>query len=165
MSTVSKTLAKELAEELLKPLNLKLSKAYHARNEALEKVLIERTPSDVLDIFKIYPQYFSRGQFFILSGEGFDYIRILTTNKIINSRDCNIFLVKKEAEKLKPFFDDYETLKAEIVKTKQEVEVVLFGLRTFKKVIEAFPELEKFLPILNSKAVSLDLSLLKAKLK
>ena len=159
MSTVSKTLAKDLASELLKPLNLKLSKAFDERGEALENILLARVPSIVLEVPKKFPQYFN------VSGEGFEYVRIVTKNKIVCAGNTYILLDKKEAEKLKPFCNAYESLRTDVSNTREELEAVLYGLRTYKRVLEAFPELEKFLPTSTTKALALDLTVLKAKLK
>ena len=165
MSTVSKTLAKDLASELLKPLNLKVSKAFAERGEALENILLARVPSIVLDVFKKFPQYIETGQHFNISGEGFDYTRIAAKNKIICAGNTNIVVDKIEAEKLKPFCIAYESLRTDVSNTREELEAVLYGLRTYKRVLEAFPELEKFLPASTTKALALDLTVLKAKLK
>ena len=165
MSTVSKTLAKDLASELLKPLNLKLSKAFDERGEALENILLARVPSIVLEVFERFPQYIETKQCFNISGEGFEYTRIVTKNKIMCAGNTNILVDKKEAEKLKPFCIAYESLRTDLSNTREELEAVLYGLRTYKRVLEAFPELEKFLPITTTKALALDLSVLKAKLK
>ena len=164
MSTVSKSLAEDLASELLEPLNLKLSKAFDERGEALENILLARVPSIVLEVFKKFPQYIKTNQYFDISGEGFNYTRIVTKNKIICA-NANILLAKKEAEKLKPFCNAYESLRTDLSKTREELEAVLYGLRTYKRVLEAFPELEKLLPITTTKALALDLSVLRAKLK
>ena len=165
MSTVSKTLVKDLASELLKPLNLKLSKAFDERGEALENILLARVPSIVLDVFKKFPQYIETGQHFNISGEGFDYTRITTKNKIVCAGSTNILVNKKEAEKLKPFCNAYESLRTDVSNTREELEAVLYELRSYKRVLEAFPELEKFLPTSTTKALALDLTVLKAKLK
>ena len=165
MSTVSKALAKDLASELLKPLDLKLSKAFDERGEALENILLARVPSIVLDVFKKFPQYIETDRYFNISGEGFDYTRIVTKNKIICAGNANIVVDKREAEKLKPFCNAYESLRTDVSNTRVELEAVLYELRSYKRVLEAFPELEKFLPTSTTKALALDLTVLKAKLK
>ena len=165
MSTVSKTLVKDLASELLKPLNLKLVKAFDERGEALENILLARVPPIVLDVFKKFPHYIETDRYFNVSGEGFDYTRIATKTEIVCAGNTNILVDKKEAEKLKPFCIAYESLRTDLSNTREELEGVLYGLRTYKRVLEAFPELEKLLPISTTKALALDLSVLKAKLK
>ena len=165
MSTISKSSAKDLASELLKPLNLKVSKAFAERGEALENILLARVPSTVLDVFKKFPQYIETRQHFNISGEGFDYTIIATKNKIVCAANSSILVDKKEAEKLKPFCIAYESLHTDLSNAREELEAVLYGLRTYKRVLEAFPELEKLLPVSTTKALALDLSVLKAKLK
>ena len=165
MRTVSKSLAKDLASELLKPLNLKVSKAFDERGEALENILLARVPSIVLEVFERFPQYIETRPCFNISGEGFDYTRIVTKNKIVCAVNTNILVDKKEAEKLKPFCNAYESLRTDVSNTREELEAVLYELRSYKRVLEAFPELEKFLPTSTTKALALDLTVLKAKLK
>lgn len=163
MSAITKTLSSELASILLKTKKEQLKKLELKLEEAVISLITERTPKEVLNIFKTNKEYINTSNYFTFEGFGFNYKRIYTSKNIPCTNHC-FQLTKKESEFLKPFSESYDNLKSEINQTKEELEAVLFKLRTYKRVIEEFPELEKELP---NKSVStlVNLSDLKARLK
>lgn len=165
MSRITQVIAKEVAikmtskkYEVIKPLQNELS-------SNLETFVKRRVPKVVLELYSKYPGYFNVTSSFRMIGNGFNHSR-LHTNKDIPYVSNYVFEpTAEESEILLKLDNKIATLLQEKKDLIREIEITLYGLRTYAKVNSEFPEATPFLPKNVSNKLIVNINDIRNKLK
>jgi len=161
---ITKTIAAEVAEKLLSKQALALEALRKEAGEAFTKIYLKTLPKEVVAAFEKYPAYFQTRSGFQLNGNGFNWQSITASKKLPYS--ANAFSpTATEAAILLKVVNAADTKKFEYKKLFSEIETALYGLRTYKRVEENFPEAFVFLPNSVSTKLSVNISDLRNKIK
>jgi len=161
---ITKTIAAEVAEKLLSKQVLELQGLKEDLKQKLENIILSTIPKEIKDFYKKYPSYVETRQSFQLSGNGFEYQYLNTKNHIpsfkssFQPNESDALLIKNSLNEIKDKEKEYKKLFSEI-------EIALFGLRTYKRVEENFPEAFVFLPNSISNKLVVNISDLRNKIK
>ena len=113
------------------------------------KKVISTLPEMVKNCFSEYGCYFDKSTSFYLSGEGitYDTREIWTLTALPRKNNSGQMLLNKtDAAEIYKLRNDYEEKNKAAKKAKTEIETALFNLRTYKRVLELYPEAYSFLP-------------------
>ncbi len=151
---MSKRITVSLSRELVNHLTINIAKELKDSELELAKVVhkiwVGKLNEKVLKAFadKDIEGYFRCNSTIYLEGEGFDYERIhlLGGLKVPNTGgNCVIIPTKKEAERIKPFFDEVRDKRGNLKDLRSKLYVAIRSLMSYKKIIDAFPETKDFL--------------------
>jgi len=164
MSIITKVIASEVAIKLTAKKQEEINLLRTELREEFESIYLKTIPSEVLKCYEKFPNYFEARNEVSVSGNGFNYQRLFFTKKLPtssshylpNSVDCESLLKKENA---------IQDKSKEISKLRTDIEVALFSLRSYKRIIEQFPEAEPFLPEKISNALAINISDIQSKLK
>jgi len=161
---ITKTIAAEVAEKLLSKQVLELQGLKEDLKQKLENIILSTIPKEIKDFYKKYPSYVETRQSFQLSGNGFEY-QYLNTKNHIPSFKSSFQPNESDALLIKNSLNEIKDKEKECKKLFSEIEIALFGLRTYKRVEENFPEAFVFLPNSISNKLIINISDLRNKIK
>lgn len=161
---ITKAIAVEVAEKLIQKQGLELKGLKEDLKQKLENIILGTIPKEIKDFYKKHPSYVETRQSFQLSGNGFEYQYLNTKNHIpafkssFQPNETDALLIKNSLNQIKDKEKEYKKLFSEI-------EVALFGLRTYKRVEENFPEAFLLLPNKITTSLAVNISDLRQKIK
>jgi len=161
---VTKAIATEVAEKLIQKQGLELKELKQDLKQKFEDIVLNTIPKDIKDFYKKHPRYTNTRQSFQLSGNGFEYKYLNTKNEVpavTNSFQPN----EADALVLHGLLNEIDKKEKEYKKLFSEIEVALFGLRTYKRVEENFPEAFLLLPNKITTSLAVNISDLRQKIK
>lgn len=167
MSRITKTLAQQVADKLAMPLHAKFRKLEKELSELVTSEYEATLPKDLLTAFKKYPKYFSSATYLNVSGPGLPSYSSFTLCKALPTlkEGYNRLTVSPEtANKFVDLEDKISKLKQEYREHKREIEIAVFGLRTYGKVQLEFPEAYAVLPPITTTALTVDLKKIRCKI-
>jgi len=165
MSRVTKEIASKVAKQLTAK---KLEEIINLEKEIstkFEDIYLSRLSKEIKETFKKQKNYFYTRKQFQVSGSGFDYIYINTLNDVPYNKNSSFVATDEEAKILLPLTNKKKLLKGNYDKLVIEIEALLYGLRTYSKVIAEFPEAEPFLPYNLSNKLMINVSEIRNQLK
>jgi len=163
MSNITKAIAQEVA------IKLTVKKRDSLKNEELKlkddfrEIIIKTIPKDVLDCFEKHPSYFDTRTSVQLSGNGFQWESINFGKELPVFRNFTPDAVT--AKKIMILKNKVEDSKKNLSDLQKEIENALFGLRTYKRVEENFPEAFAFLPNKITTSLAINLTDIRQKIK
>jgi len=164
MSRITKLIAENVAAKLTEKQDSEIKELKSELSNKFTDIYLKTIPKEVLDFHKKYPEFIETRSNMQISGNGFQY-QSLSLNKSFPAKN-HIFLPnEKDAKTLLSLVNEISDKKSEHSKLKQEIEVLLFGLRTYTKVNSEFPEATPFLPKTITSALMVNISDLREKLK
>lgn len=161
---ITKTIAVEVSEKLIQKQGLELKQLKENLKVKLEEIILNTIPKEIKDFYKKHPSYVETRQSFQLSGNGFEYQYLNTKNHIpafktsFQPNEVDALLIKNLLNEIKDKEKEYKKLFSEI-------EIALFGLRTYKRVEENFPEAFLLLPNKITTSLAINISELRNKIK
>jgi len=161
---ITKTIATEVAEKLLSKQALEIKNLRSKLESTFDEIYLKTIPKEVVELFKKYPNYFRTRSGFQLSGNGFDW-KSVTSSKELPCINGSFQPNEKDAVILQKSINEIDKKKLEYKKLHSEIETALFGLRTYKRVEENFPEAFIFLPNSISNKLIVNISDLRNKIK
>lgn len=161
---VTKQIASEVAEKLIQKQGLELIELKENLKQKFEEIVLNTIPKYIKDFYKKHPRYMDTRQSFQLSGNGFEYKYLNTKNEVPafshsfqpNDRDAII---------LHGLLNEIDKKEKQYEKLFSEIEIALFGLRTYKRVEENFPEAFLLLPNKITTSLAINISDLRNKIK
>lgn len=164
MSIITKTMAAEVAKKLTEKKAEDLQKTAAKISELFEEMYKETLNPEVLNLFEKHPSYFKSRTDFQLKGEGLNYEYVSLSKGLPYS--SNIFTpTKTQAAGLRKALDSKERKRKTLHDLKNEIEITLWSLRSYKKIGEFLPEAIPFLPEKITTALALNVSDLRQRLK
>lgn len=164
MSIITKVIASEVAIKLTAKKQKEINLLRTELREEFESIYLKTIPTEVLKCFEKFPNYFESRNEISVSGNGLNWQRLFFTRKLpVNS---GTYLPNKvDAESLLKKENNIQDRNKEILKLRTEIEIALFSLRSYKRIIEQFPEAQPFLPEKISNALAINISDIQSKLK
>jgi len=165
MSRITKEIASQVAKKLTAK---KLEEITNLEKEIatkFEAIYLNRLSKEIKETFKKHKNYFYTRSQFQVSGSGFDYFYVNTLNEVPYNRNSSFVATKEDADVLLPLINNKKLLKGNYDKLIIEIEALLYGLRTYSKVISEFPEAEPFLPYNLSNKLMVNVSEIRNQLK
>lgn len=157
MSLINKSIAHEVAVKL----TAKKLEAIETLEKDLETTFTEiyksSVPEKVLEVFELHPEYFDKRRDFQLTDKGCNYEYVHTV-KDMPAKTRIFNPTEGQAKVLLKAYGIIQTKKKERNKLIQDVEVILNSLRSYKKIIELFPEAAPFLPEKITTALAVNIS-------
>lgn len=160
---ITKTIATEVVEKLIQKQGLELKELKENLKAKFEEIVLNTIPKDIKDFYKKHPRYTNTRQSFQLSGNGFEYKYLNTKNEVpavTNSFQPN----ETDAIILHGLLNEIDKKEKEYKKLFSELEIALFGLRTYKRVEENFPEAFLLLPNKITTSLAVNISELRNKI-
>jgi polyhydroxyalkanoate synthesis regulator phasin len=146
MKQMSKQLAETIATQLTKESKEKIQKLSKEISEFCEKIIIKKTPKEIMELYKTNKEYLQLSVCFYFSGKGLNYTVITLTKSLPYSNSRNIILEDKDAEHLVNLLNKGKIKKDETNKLFNEIVNNLLVLKTSKKIEENFPEAFELIP-------------------
>jgi len=167
MSTITKAIASEVAIKLVQKKSEAISVMEKELNEKITAAYKAKIPNDVLLMWKEKPDWMELIQSVQLHGNGWNWQNFKLTERLPKNQSKGRTFTpdSKTADMLIKLRDKIEIHAEKMRKTVKEIEVTLFGLRTYKRVEENFPEAFALLPAKISTALSTDISALRSEIK
>ncbi|MBX9886654.1 MAG: hypothetical protein K2Y30_01815 [Flavobacteriaceae bacterium] len=167
MSRITKLIAEATANELVKSKKQELAKQEAEFKKILEHEIAKEVPIAVLEFYKNYKHYVHKTKSVQISGNGWDFKTIYLEKEMPSYNGNKIQFTPKEkiATKLLSLHDEIESNKKVISKLQDDLESVIFNLRTYKSVQENFPEAFDLLPKIVNNAIQLNLSDIRNRIK
>ena len=165
MSRITKTIAQEVAKQLVLPKRTELEERKIQLRKEVTQIVIQRLPTQVFETFEKHPGYFSTTQRFQFIGEAinFSYLQAdqdlpYDSIRIEVGPEIGRYL-NEEKEYINKTGKDLEELELNIEST-------LMGLRTYNKTQQQFPEAFALLPKPGtSEALMINVDMIRNKLK
>jgi len=164
MSRITKEIASEVALKLISKKSDEIIKLDKEISEIFEVMVLSKLPRAVKETFKSNKVFFNRRKSFQISGNGFDYVYVNTTNEVPYN-NSSFVATAEESKILLPMVNKKTELEVNYRKLYREIETLLYSLRTYSKVIAEFPEAEPFLPASISNKLMLNVSDIRKQLK
>jgi len=161
---ITKAIATEVAAKLLKKQSLEIKSLKDELTVKFTEIYSKELPKEVLDLFSKHPDYFEARRQMQVTGNGFSYQYINLQFPMPSKRSC-FSPNEKDAKILMTYLNKINDKKAGYNKLFSELEIALFGLRTYKRVEENFPEAFLLLPNKTTTAIALNISDLRQKIK
>lgn len=166
---ISKDLAEQIATALTEKSRQKKEHLKRAYRKLVYDAHIATIPEDIKKLYEKHHEYFYVSSSIYLDGHGFNR-EFVSVDKLVpeNRVRKETPLDKETAKTLVAAKRAAEDATKQCEDLRQEICNTLLALRTFKKIIEHFPEAEKYLPRTPGAvclAIIPDLTKLKAKLK
>jgi len=161
---ITKTIAAEVAEKLLSKQALEIKNLRNKLESTFDEIYLKTIPKEVVELFKKYPNYFKTRNNFHLSGNGFDW-KSITAYKSLPYINYAFQPNEKDSIILHNSINKIDKKKSEYKKLHSEIEIALFGLRTYKRVEENFPEAFLLLPNKITTSLAVNISDLRNKIK
>jgi len=164
MSLITKAIAQEVAVKLTaKKLKEVEALRFNLRNVFTEMYLAS-VPEEILKLFRVHPSYFEAHSEFQLQGNGCNYEYLATTSNLPFSK--SVFTpTTEQAGVLLPLRNSLDAKTKELRKLRNEIEITLNSLRSYKRIKELFPEAAPFLPEKITTALAVNISDLQSRLK
>jgi len=164
MSLITKAIAQEVALRLTaKKLNEVEALRLNLRNVFTEMYLAT-IPEEILKLFKAHPSYFEARSSFQLQGNGCNY-EYLSTNKNLPFSKRLFMPTAEQAGILLPLCNSLDAKNKELKELRNEIEITLNSLRSYKRIRELFPEAAPFLPEKITTALAVNISDLQSRLE
>lgn len=161
---ITKALANEIANKLVVNKTTEIKSLTEDIREKFEAMYISTIPSRVMDLFNAHPSYVRTRSSFQLSGNGMNYEYMNTRREVpcISGTFCP---TSEQARVLIRLKDNINNKKDERDLLVKELEATIYGLRTYKRVEDNFPEAFELLPKIISNKLMIDLTDLRNKIK
>lgn len=164
MSRITKQIAENVAVKLTEKQSLKIKELQANLKDKFTEIYLKTIPKEVIDFHAKYPNFTETRQSVQCTGNGFQW-QSLGFNGHVPSISNTFSPNEKDAKLLLKLLNEIDDKKSELSKLKHEIEVLVFGLRTYAKVNSEFPEATPFLPNSVSSALMVNISDLRKKLK
>ncbi len=173
MSRITKTIAENTAELLLKDKFEEIEKSYDELKELLLIHHNEQIPDKVKECCNEYKEFFNIYYNLYSGWELGNMIIGLNENDknhennyIIRKHESGNIIFKSQDEKSKfiKIFQKLNKKKIELENLKTEITQTLINLRTYKKVEDEFNEAFQLLPIVTTTAIAINMSSIRTKL-
>lgn len=164
MSRITKQISENLAVKLTEKQALKIKNLKANLEDIFTEMYLKTIPIEVIDFHSKFPKYTETRQNIQCTGNGFQW-QYLNFNKSIPSISNAFAPNEKDARILLKLLNEIEDKNSELSKLKREIEVLVFGLRTYAKVNSEFPEAAPFLPNSVPSDLMVNISDLRKKLK
>lgn len=167
MSRITKTLAGQVASKLAAPIWDKAEKLEKDLMELITPLYEATLPKEVLSTFKKYPKYFNTSGYVRVIGTGLENYKTYDLSKNLPKKENYTSTISVDPETANQIIDlsnKIDSLKVEFRKHRNEIEIAVFGLRTYGKVQLEFPEAFVLLPPITSTALTVDLKSIRCKI-
>lgn len=119
-------------------------------NEYVGNLAVSKIPEAVKQMFKEYPEWVRsestiRLKHYLLNN--YNYRNHYINVEIPCNDECCYVISDKEAEKVVKMVDEIESLRKERKQLKEEIEITVYNIRTYKRCETDFPEAFKWLPL------------------
>jgi len=163
MSTITKAIANEVALKLTEKKRANIKKLETTLSSVLHGMILKTIPKEVVELFEKHPKFFGTRSSFQLQGNGWNY-KYLNSVKQIPTYNSSFSPNAKDSETLTKLDNEVKKERQDYEKLVSEIETALFGLRTYKRVQENFPEAFELLPNKINTSLSVNLSDIRQKL-
>ena len=169
MGRISKCIAEDVADSLIKPLKQKKESLKIQIHELWVAETNKIIPRKILESVELYPEYFTK--------ESCGYVYFLGHSKYVESyKGCNTIIQTTKnkmlkinddvvANKFNSMFNELEQLNKEISVNYKEFVDTIMNLGTTVKLKEIFPEAYQLLPETKQDVVSIDITSTREKVK
>lgn len=165
MSRITKEIASEIATKLTEKKLTEIRRIQSEQEIYLEEIYLGTISKEVKDFFKLKPNYCKNTRQLRVSGNGFNYAYLNTKNNVPCLESQSFEPTAEQGKELINFQNKIENLKIVRNKLKNEIENLLYNLRTYSKVILEFPEAEPFLPKNISNKLMININDIRSQLK
>lgn len=146
---ITKTMAEAAAKEMTEPHFKKYKEEYAKLSATIKEMYLQTVPAEILSAFKDFKSYVNcRHEVYV---EGYSLNRESINTDGVPSRDYMSPTVsvesKEQALEIAKSFQNIESLRKDARSKRDEIEKVLFALRTLKNVEAQFPEAVPFLKV------------------
>jgi hypothetical protein len=167
MSRITKTLAHQVALKLAAPILNRAEKLEKELEDLITPLYEATLPKEVLSAFKKYPKYFNNYSYVRVSGPGLKEWNSFNLSKGLPRKENsygNLTVPQEIADKIVDLENRISSTKEEYRKHRSEIEIAVFGLRTYGKVQLEFPEAFDLLPPITTTALTVDLKSIRCKI-
>jgi len=169
MSRITKDIAAEIAEKLLEKKVKELNADHLKIQNLVRDFIISKTDEGLMKCFNNFDlkNYIQKTRYITLRGTGLnnDHIKLNECIPSINGNTMYLELPTDLAIQVSAMLMEDTRKNNNLNALDEELQATLYGLRTFKKVRESFPEAAIFLPEEADKKEIVNISLLRDKLK
>lgn len=167
MSRITKEIATQVANQLTTKKREALKELDFKFRSELERMYVEDTPSEIKRLEVMFPQYFEKRNCIGFNGtNGFGY-KVYSIKGTVIATTSGAYYTKissGNAKILKNLDNEIQDKKKELEDLVNELEIILYSLRTYAKVAEQFPEAVPFLPFKTTSALAINIEDLRKKL-
>lgn len=167
MSRITKDIAQEVAEKMVAPAREVVAEAYKKLGDAMTVIALNRVPEAIKETFKNHPEYFDTVQRVFLDGNGFNWVEVYLTERIVSSGGNSSITIQPTDAEHKILWDlhiDYSKKDKECKDLKRTISDTLYGLKTYAQVGKNFEEAVPFLPEKTSTELSVPIDNIREKL-
>lgn len=165
MSIISKTAANEVAIKLTAGKQKDLNEKENSFREFCTVLAESKIPKFIAEAHKRSPEFFNNYQNVYFSGQGITYKGSKRLNRCIPASGSNVQLSPEEAKEYISKLNALDQQEAELEKVRLDIEAALYGLKTYKKIAEFFPEAVPFLPAKTETSLVIDILKLRKSIK
>lgn len=162
---ITKSIAEDVAIKLTAKKREELSSIENEIRETLESFILKRLDKKIIDFHKSFPNYTNTSKSYRVSGNGFNFQYLETKNSLPCNNNNSFEPSPEEAKTLLSLINKKKDLRDKLENLQKKIEVLLYNLRTYSKVILEFPEAEPFLPNTISDKLTINVSDIRKQLK
>jgi hypothetical protein len=149
MSRITQLIAEKVAEQIVKPIGVKIKEAEKEMGEYVRNIVLKEIPKEVVEFYAKHKAYTRELSTVYAKGVGISsyiivHIETLPSNTGSYAKDLQ--LNKVDAAKVIKFNDHIKDLKEKKKNTYTEIYNLLLSLRTYKRVQAELPEIYPYLP-------------------
>ena len=164
MSRITKQISENVAVKLTEKKDLEIKRLNENLKDKFTEIYLKTIPKEVIDVHAKYPGFIKTRSSVQCTGNGFQW-QNLSFSGYIPSTGNTFSPNEKDSKLLLKLLNEIDDKKSELSKLKREIEVLVFGLRTYSRVNIEFPEATPFLPNSASSSLVVNISDLRKKLK
>lgn len=164
MSRITKEIAKDVATQMLKARKDEFEKIAMELAEIVTEEYKRQLPDGMYAMFKKNRRYFSIISYCNVVGVGLSKHNITLKESLPYGDTYSIKVNDDFAKKVLTLSDAVDDKRKEYERLKKEIEIALFNIRTYKNVLNVFPEAVPFLPKITTTAVAINLSSIRSSL-
>lgn len=142
---ITKDLSEKLARDMLVKKEDKLTELNSSLRTFLKTSIRNNIPEEVIKLYKKYPDYFSSRSHFEVSNVNGYHMGWFNLDQEFPAKGFEFKLDEASSEKFTEINSVIEKKEAEYREVFEQTKEVIYSLRTYKKIIEAFPECKDIL--------------------
>lgn len=146
MSRITKQIAEATAKKLTEKHSKEITEISNELKEFVTDIYLKTIPPKVLITFNNYPDFFRTTTNVQVVGPGLSYQHVNLTQSYPNE-SYRLSLSQEEADVVVALLNKISDKNEKVCQLKNEIENVLFSLRTYANVQKQFPEAYALLPV------------------
>jgi uncharacterized protein YifE (UPF0438 family) len=160
MAKISRAAAEAAAAKIVKPLRDKVVELRNQMSITVRTQYLKEHPKEVVDLFHQHSDYFYKNDSLTLYGHGFNSYHVGMRTPV--PADCNsskyVLSSPEQGKELTKLRNEIDNAKSKVEDTETNIVNTILSLGTYKRVLDAMPEVAPYLPNPGNNTTSLMLN-------